>query len=163
MFLTELQTVRCPETIPGNQLIAVYRKFNPFSTLNPKYRLTEDLVWKCPFTSIIITIPAGFVTDYASVPRGLHWLIPPDGPYAKAAVLHDYLYATGIYSRSISDGIFKQAMSETSIPLTYQYILFNGAILCGKASWDKWRQLQSSDVDTWRVRSGIACEYSMPA
>lgn len=31
----------------------------------------------------------GYRTDLASVPRALHWLLPPDGPYEAAAVRHD--------------------------------------------------------------------------
>jgi len=42
-----------------------------------------------------ITIPKGFVTDYASVPRYLWWLYPPVGGYDDAAVVHDYLYECG--------------------------------------------------------------------
>lgn len=34
-------------------------------------------------------VPSGFRTDLASVPRALHWLLPPDGPYEAAAVRHD--------------------------------------------------------------------------
>jgi Protein of unknown function (DUF1353) len=34
-------------------------------------------------------VPDGYHTDLASVPRLLHWLIPPDGPYEAAAVRHD--------------------------------------------------------------------------
>lgn len=39
-----------------------------------------------------VTIPAGYVTDLASVPRWLWWFLAPYDPqYAAAAVLHDYL------------------------------------------------------------------------
>lgn len=34
-------------------------------------------------------VPDGYRTDLASVPRPLHWLIPPDGPQEAAAVRHD--------------------------------------------------------------------------
>lgn len=34
-------------------------------------------------------VPDGYRTDLASVPRPLHWLIPPDGPAEAAAVRHD--------------------------------------------------------------------------
>lgn len=39
----------------------------------------------------LITIPVGFKTDFASVPRLLSWLILPFGKYSKAAIIHDYL------------------------------------------------------------------------
>lgn len=37
------------------------------------------------------SVPLGFITDLASVPRVLWALLPPHGRYAKAAILHDYL------------------------------------------------------------------------
>lgn len=38
-----------------------------------------------------VTVPDGFFTDGATVPRMLWWLFPPWGVYGQAAVLHDYL------------------------------------------------------------------------
>jgi hypothetical protein len=51
--------------------------------------LTEDLVWTGETQTF--TVPAGFVTDFATSPRFLHWLWLPYGAYTRAAVLHDYL------------------------------------------------------------------------
>jgi hypothetical protein len=41
-----------------------------------------------------IVVPAGFETDFASIPRVLWIIEPPLGDAGKAAVLHDYLYET---------------------------------------------------------------------
>jgi len=38
-----------------------------------------------------IPIPAGFVTNFASVPRILWPILPPRGKYAPATIEHDYL------------------------------------------------------------------------
>lgn len=38
-----------------------------------------------------VTIPKGFLTDGASVPRPLWSIIPPWGPWGQAAIVHDYL------------------------------------------------------------------------
>ncbi len=38
-----------------------------------------------------VYVPEGFLTDLATVPSMLEWLIPHDGPYAKAAIVHDLL------------------------------------------------------------------------
>lgn len=37
------------------------------------------------------TVPVGFVTDFATVPRALVWKVQTYGPYTRAAVLHDWL------------------------------------------------------------------------
>lgn len=39
-----------------------------------------------------IAVPAGFITDFASVPRPLWAVFPKWGKYGNAAVIHDYLY-----------------------------------------------------------------------
>jgi hypothetical protein len=39
----------------------------------------------------MFTVPAGFVTDFASVPQYMTWLVPKMGTYTKAAILHDAL------------------------------------------------------------------------
>lgn len=44
----------------------------------------------------VIRVPAGTVTDLASVPRLLWAVFPPHGRWAKAAIIHDYLYAQAI-------------------------------------------------------------------
>lgn len=74
-----------------------------------------------------IIVPAGFVTDFASSPRCLHWLISPYGAYTRAAILHDRLlkliadYLAGllpelpITSRD-ADGMFRLAMQELGVP-----------------------------------------------
>ena len=39
-----------------------------------------------------VVVPTGFVTDLASIPRVFWSVLRPDGEYAYAAVIHDYLY-----------------------------------------------------------------------
>jgi hypothetical protein len=34
-------------------------------------------------------VPSGTRTDLASIPRALHWLLPPASPYEAAAIRHD--------------------------------------------------------------------------
>lgn len=38
-----------------------------------------------------VTVPAGFVTDGASIPFVFRWLFSPTGKYFGAAIIHDYL------------------------------------------------------------------------
>lgn len=60
-----------------------------------------------------ITVPQGFITDFASVPRVLWWLIPPIGKrYMHAAAAHDCIYRTPTMrlSRSYADNLFKEEM-----------------------------------------------------
>ena len=56
--------------------------------------LLEPLVWECDElgSGFTVTIPAGYMSDGASVPWFLWWFLPPWGDKAtRAAILHDYL------------------------------------------------------------------------
>jgi hypothetical protein len=63
----------------------------------------------------LVTVPAGYVTDFASVPRLLWAIEPPLGDAGKAAVLHDWLYETGERSRAEADAIFLEAMKVLEV------------------------------------------------
>lgn len=62
------------------------------------------------------TVPAGFETDFASVPRlpFAYWLTgnTAHGP----AVVHDYLCRTGLVPRELADEVFKEAMHTIGMP-----------------------------------------------
>ena len=74
-FLTKLHTVSLPGRKAGAKCLQLTR---PLSYLN------RD--------SVVVTAPAGYETDGASVPRAVWWLLPPFGSYREAAVIHDYLF-----------------------------------------------------------------------
>ena len=55
-----------------------------------------------------ITVPFGFVTDFASVPRLLWSLFPPIGRYGYAAVFHDFVYwEQDAITRKEADRVFR--------------------------------------------------------
>jgi hypothetical protein len=58
-----------------------------------------------------IKVPAGFLTDGASVPKCLQWVLDPfDEKYATASVVHDYLYYSHLKTKTESDKIFLDIM-----------------------------------------------------
>lgn len=63
----------------------------------------------------VITVPKGFITDLASIPRPLWAVFPPDGEYAKAAVVHDFLYRFPSTSREFADSVFDEAMGVLGV------------------------------------------------
>lgn len=83
-------------------------------------------------------IPEGFVTDCASVPRGMWNLFPPTGSYAKAAVFHDWLYRGGKVSRKQADELFLDAMECLGEPWLTRYCLYWGVRLGGWMAWDSY-------------------------
>lgn len=75
-------------------------------------------------SGIVFTVPVGFVTDLASVPRAFWWLFPPHGDYTKAAVLHDYLYSSNVVSRLWADEIFNEAMRVLGVNHATRWLIF---------------------------------------
>ena len=88
-------------------------------------------------TSGDIVVPAGFVTDLASTPKVLWSLFPPHDDYAKAAILHDYLYATAKVSREEADYIFYEAMGVLGVPLWKRRIIYRAVRLFGGSHYGK--------------------------
>lgn len=83
------------------------------------WKLICPLIWNGTEGDTFI-VPIGFVTDFATVPRFLRWLVEPYGSYTRAAVLHDWLIETRINhpdpelrvsSRDV-DAIFRRVMQD---------------------------------------------------
>lgn len=60
----------------------------------------------------VIEVPAGFVTDFNSIPRSLWSILPPD-EWGHAAVVHDKLYRTGcigtkLVTRAQADAVHRE-------------------------------------------------------
>lgn len=96
------------------------------------------------------TVPVGFTTDFATVPRFLHWLVSPYGAYTRAAVLHDWLLvelaqwtdarkfadaANGHLVEPIAmaeppansrdtDGIFRRVMEDLGVPWSKRWAMW---------------------------------------
>lgn len=100
----------------------------------------------------LIIVPPGFVTDLASVPRVVWSFYPPDGPWAKAAIIHDFLYATrgtgewhthrGItrtvpYSRKEADDILKEAMADRKVGTWEQGVIWSSVRFGGAGGWGR--------------------------
>ena len=85
----------------------------------PQYRLLKSIVFYVgkKGSDFPITIPKGYVTDFASLPKFiLRWFKPADDRWAKAALLHDYACSTHSYSRAMCDLIFLEAMLVLGTP-----------------------------------------------
>ena len=75
-------------------------------------------------------VPAGFRTDFASVPRVVTWLFPRFGAYTLAAILHDWLVTEGLRTRAVTsreaDGIFRRVMRESGVPVLRRWLMWAG-------------------------------------
>jgi hypothetical protein len=87
-----------------------------------QWKLLQDVVYEGATETI--TVSAGFVTDFASIPRVFFWLFPTYGAYTKAAIVHDYLCETKIKPRNETDGIFRRAMHELGVPFLRRWMMW---------------------------------------
>lgn len=85
----------------------------------------------------VIEVPAGYVTDFASVPRALWAVFPPHGPWAKAAIVHDYLYDYAIGTRARADLIFLEAMQVLGVPRWRRYLMYWAVRAFGRGAYEK--------------------------
>ena len=76
------------------------------------------------------TVPAGFCSDFASVPAAARWLIPADGPWTAAAIAHDWFCDVGIRAGRITsrdaDGLFRRMMRELGVPFPRRWAMWAG-------------------------------------
>ena len=84
---------------------------------------------------IWIDVPAGYVTDLASVPRALWTVFPPHGRYAKAAIVHDYLYSNAIGSKRWADKVFLEAMGVLDVPKWRKWVMYFAVRLFGRGNY----------------------------
>lgn len=90
----------------------------PFELLSDfEYKTGPQTGFK-KLSSETITVPAGYRTDFASVPKFFHRVINPIGRYGKAAVVHDWLcdVEPKICDHKRAAEIFGEAMQVLKVP-----------------------------------------------
>jgi lysozyme len=105
----------------------------------PKYMPLEngrtvELLEDYPYVSesdYTIIVPTGFKSDLASVPRILWPIFPPFGRYTPAAVIHDYLYDTGITTKQEADKMFLEISKKCGVELINRYLMYYAVVLFG--------------------------------
>jgi hypothetical protein len=92
------------------------------------WALVDELVYQGRSDRFVV--PAGFRTDFATVPRPVTWLVPRFGAYTLAAILHDWLCSEGIRSGVVTsrdaDGIFRRVMRESGVPVLRRWLMWAG-------------------------------------
>lgn len=98
-----------------------------------------------------VVIPQGFTTDFASIPKLLWTILPPNGQaYDRAAVVHDYLYRGGWITeagtrllhypeRAEADSILNEAMAVSNVGRVKRWAIYEGVRVGGWVPWNKYR------------------------
>lgn len=98
-----------------------------------KYVLLGHFRYQCG--EGVITVPKGFKTDFASIPRMARPIFTGHDRTRKAAVIHDYLYRQKVGDRKTADRIFLRAMNESGVPAWKRYAMYYAVRAGGWASW----------------------------
>lgn len=115
------------------------------------YKLLAPLVYQSDMIGRTISVPFGFVTDYASVPRlPLAFLVTGDRAH-EAAVIHDWLYTTHVIDhleipRELADAIFREAVEAAEGKAWLATLMWLGVRLGGSAAWDAPARVQPEHV-----------------
>ena len=111
---------------------------NPILEIDPVNEPHRLRVWrdfrvsfKLDGRDTVLTIPAGTLTDFASVPTLFQNMFPSIATHMAAAVVHDYLCISKMWTHRIAAEIFLEAMRASRTPeaaaiVMYQAVLFGG-------------------------------------
>lgn len=103
--------------------------------------LTKDLIVVTRLGTI--TIPAGFMTDLASIPKRLRSFISVLGKHFIAAILHDYWYRV-VWARKIGniivtkeevDDVFLEEMADAKVSWWERRVMWRMVGAFGDSSW----------------------------
>jgi hypothetical protein len=88
---------------------------------------------------IAVAVPEGYVTDFASIPGLVQWLIQPFGRHSEAAVIHDWLYTLGTpgdpKGRHLADRTFRRALHLVGVGFVRRWIMYIAVRMGGKSGY----------------------------
>jgi hypothetical protein len=115
--------------------------------VEPVYFLLESIAWK-PRAGQTgykrVVAPKGFVTDFASIPRVFWSLLRPDGEYAYAAILHDYMYWTQSVPKKTADDILRMGMQDLEVTPATVALIYEGVAKFGETAWTNNAKLKAN-------------------
>ena len=110
------------------QETSVFKLLTPFTFLSD-FLLYHGQLWT-------IEVPAGFETDFASVPRfPIIWNFAGVGN--KSATIHDYLYTEHTYDRMLCDQVFREALKAEGVGIIKRNLMYATVRIFGQAYWDE--------------------------
>lgn len=109
--------------------------FRPFVD-GQHWIVRQPLTYRIGVSAQAITVPVGFVTDFASIPQALQSIIRQHGNYILPAVVHDYLYWNQSCTRTQADQIFLLAMIENKVGAVHQRAIHGAVAIAGTFAWD---------------------------
>jgi hypothetical protein len=102
----------------------------------PLWRLLEPLRYESDLIGGVLEVPADFLTDFASVPRWplMHMVVAGKGN--RAAVVHDFLYSSGLHPREACDQVFAEALTACGYSRLTVWLMYRGVRIGGASHFN---------------------------
>jgi len=101
------------------------------------WRLTAPLVYQSDVAGQTFTVPPGFVTNFASVPRLIVAYALFGNTSNEAATVHDFLYSKPAkVPRDVADAVFKEASAVTGVAAWRRFCMWAGVRLFGGSHYN---------------------------
>ena len=105
------------------------------------YFLVKPVVWRPDTVQArnlpVITVPAGFVFAFDSIPQVYYSVVRPDDSSFMPVVIHEYLYWTQTLSRRDSDEVFRLAMLDLGLAPSTVSAIYTAVAKFGQEAWDE--------------------------
>lgn len=111
------------------------------------WQLLGRLVYRSRIAGRTFTVPVGFVTDFASVPRVPLAFLLAGGRAHAPAVVHDWLYTVHAgLTRAQADAVFREACAARGEPGWRAWAMWAGVRVGGAGPWVAPGQVQPLGV-----------------
>jgi len=106
-------------------------------TGNTLIRTLEPIEFVIDFQNV--TIPAGFISDGASIPRALWCLLDPPVTASTLvpSIIHDYLYRYQICTREAADSMYDDLLRKNGYSAIKRWLVYKGLRWFGNKAWDE--------------------------
>ena len=81
------------------------------------------------------TIPKGFRTDLASIPRFFQRLITKNERHVQAAIVHDWFYVYGGITKEEADQMFLDGMAHLGVSWWKRHAMYRAVRIGGRGIW----------------------------
>lgn len=126
------------EVHPHGRLFKLVTPFSVETPVQPDGGDYEDFPFAHHLANnegITITVPTGFVTDFASVPQVIWSLIPPIGMIALPAVVHDWIYTNHPQTRKWADAVLYEGCRSQGMGRIQAFLIWSAVRIFGRPSW----------------------------
>ena len=108
-------------------------------------------------SGLVVPVPRGFVTDFASIPRPFWSILPTWGQYGPASIVHDYLYWDQRCTREQADAIMLLAMEDSRVSRLRRTLIYWALRMGGACAWRSNARLRAAHKERT-----IPSEYAPP-